>query len=496
LKKKRIEMEVVGRELVFDIDVNDYTPWGVDDQDIDQCDRAWKVVAIGMELVKLVLRKHFGFHNFVLVYSGRRGAHLTVYDTRAYFLDDQSRNAIVAYLQPQRNETSSAPSNVYCDIINIPGFHKIYESHVQPFWERFCILPRAQGGMGALDGSIDKDNFMNTWGNGYAKSQLVTDHLDGQAAWGAICEFAKKSRYPQCTWNSLKGAVLCYVWPRLDSAVSTQRAHLTKSMFAVHPKTGRICLPVFGNPSLFDPSMCPQYATMMSTHMSRSDGREGEEAAEEEQRAARMWTLFNEAVESTRSFAQEHMRNSASETWVKSSLDEAHNGIYCMTGIDTKLKEKTGVVQCYPTRSRVCADVVRVYSAVASSADPTKVVVGFHTEVRTLAAVIPAGYSLPFRAKQYFPSNAFLEAILRAKNSPGTEVVCDRAYVCVDFKGASSDQLSACRVQMERLTRPLSTRRPLCSVNATWDTCSIHTVLAEQVKQHWKNTVKQLAVHA
>ena len=82
-KKKGLEMSPVERELVFDIDVNDYDVWGIDANDIDSCDYAWPVVAFGMKMVKHVLQHHFGFENMLLVYSGRRGAHMSVYDARA-----------------------------------------------------------------------------------------------------------------------------------------------------------------------------------------------------------------------------------------------------------------------------------------------------------------------------------------------------------------------------------------------------------------------------
>jgi len=88
------------RELVFDIDVNDYSTWGVDPGDIGSCDAAWHIVAFGMVVVRHIMEKHYGFKNMLLVYSGRRGAHLTVYDARACELTDEARAAIAGYLSP------------------------------------------------------------------------------------------------------------------------------------------------------------------------------------------------------------------------------------------------------------------------------------------------------------------------------------------------------------------------------------------------------------
>lgn len=61
-----------------------------------------------------------------------------------------------------------------------------------------------------------------------------------------------------CGQVFLKDVMIQFAYPRLDIGVSKQMNHLLKSPFVVHPKTGRVCVPI--DPDRlddFDPAKVP-----------------------------------------------------------------------------------------------------------------------------------------------------------------------------------------------------------------------------------------------
>ena len=77
--------------------------------------------------------------------------------------------------------------------------------------------------------------------------------------------------------NAVQDIVLQYTYPRLDAEVSKHRNHLLKAPFCVHPKTGRVCVPV--DPSeidKFNPDTVPTVGQLLQELNNVSTETEGE----------------------------------------------------------------------------------------------------------------------------------------------------------------------------------------------------------------------------
>lgn len=234
------------RELVFDIDLTDYDPIRTSASGADITLRCWKFMTVAVKIINERLRKDFGFKHLFWVYSGRRGVHCWVCDKRALKLEDSARAAIAEYLSvlkgtemadfrgamhPLLRETYPILEDVFLnDTIQEHGQALLSDSS---HWHRVLqFVPEDDDLHSDVTSRWRKcDSPIARWN---AFKQLIARRLKA----------THKIELKRQLENLPEKIIFTCVYPRLDVNVSTHRNHLLKSPFCVHPKTGRVCVPL------------------------------------------------------------------------------------------------------------------------------------------------------------------------------------------------------------------------------------------------------------
>lgn len=251
----------VERELVFDIDLTDYDDVRTCGQGGHICNKCWPLMAVAIQLLDAGLREDFGFQHVLYVFSGRRGVHAWVCDERARTLTDEQRSAVASYFSVYKGQEKGA-AKLATTLDDHPSVSRAYEILLTAFEE--FILPN----QALLEDASHQDTVL-----GYVPSDAVRASIkhrwtiNGTAGndisvrrWhivkeeiarekeallrGANSRSLEALRSAKQLEKGLKDIILAYAYPRLDVEVSKKMNHLLKAPFCVHPKTGKICVPI------------------------------------------------------------------------------------------------------------------------------------------------------------------------------------------------------------------------------------------------------------
>uniref|UniRef100_A0A8C7UVN6 DNA primase n=1 Tax=Oncorhynchus mykiss TaxID=8022 RepID=A0A8C7UVN6_ONCMY len=230
--------QALEKELVFDIDMTDYDDVRSCCSGADICPKCWTLMTIAIRILDRALRDDFGFRHCLWVYSGRRGVHCWVCDEAARKLSVVARSAVAEYLSLVKGGDETVRKVVLSDPIH--PFITESLTVVERYFSQYALL--GQDILGSKE-AVDK-----------VLALLPEDIL-------FLCYF-QTEKNPEMRWDTLRSMaqdkrttakkghyfemeiMLQYCYPRLDVNVSKGVNHLLKSPFSVHPKTGRISVPI------------------------------------------------------------------------------------------------------------------------------------------------------------------------------------------------------------------------------------------------------------
>lgn len=199
---------------------------------------------IGAKVLKAVLTREFGFKQLLFVFSGRRGFHCWVADREARDLSQDARKAIADYF----SVVTGGQSMVKRVTLNsAQGIHPMIQKALEVIDQDFEDL------------MVNKQDFLAS----QHLVQNVIDLCDDTSLKDTLIDKCKlTSNSSKDCWNNMvaqsnkykgkRGKInyfiqevkLQHCFPRLDANVTRGLNHLLKLPFCVHPKTGKICVPI------------------------------------------------------------------------------------------------------------------------------------------------------------------------------------------------------------------------------------------------------------
>ncbi|KAK4807290.1 hypothetical protein QYF61_006351 [Mycteria americana] len=248
------------------------------------CSKCWTLMTIAVRVIDRALVEDLGMKHRLWVYSGRRGVHCWVCDDAVRKWSPALRAAAVEYLTLVKGGAETVKKVNLSEPIHpfirrsVSVVEKYFDAYAlvgqdilgsPESWDKVLALVPEDILPGAAPPSRVRREGLHR-GSGVGRPQH-REPLQG--------EFPKKRDSVQ-RWELLKGRMertrraagtgkstpcyadweimLQYCFPRLDINVSKGVGHLLKSPFSVHPKTGRISVPLdLQRLDQFDPFAVP-----------------------------------------------------------------------------------------------------------------------------------------------------------------------------------------------------------------------------------------------
>eukprot|EP00873_Tetraselmis_striata_P042106 jgi/Tetstr1/462370/TSEL_007376.t1 len=254
----------VERELVFDIDMTDYDDVRTCCSAGAICKSCWPLMSIAITIIDRGLRDDFGFENILWVFSGRRGVHCWVCDESARMLTDAQRSGVASYFSIYKGqEQNGGLTKALVNLGSAPRLHPSMEAALETLekaWREVYlpnqkILETEEGCEAILQYVPDEDvkyEVRSKWAKRPRKAQQDSTDVSLQRWDELVSEIDRHINSSSMKDKRLKSALgrskleilFAYLYPRLDVEVSKKMNHLLKAPFCVHPKTGKVCVPI------------------------------------------------------------------------------------------------------------------------------------------------------------------------------------------------------------------------------------------------------------
>lgn len=222
------------RELVFDLDADDFKDIKCCCGDSEICEKCWPYMECALECLIKALTENFGFKHILPVFSGRRGIHIWVCDRRARELSGPVREKIVKYLnlreivsRPEWRVDSCPLAKSMLSLCE-DYFLTIVEN--QHIFTNEDISKEVEKLVGSKWMEVINDGLLEYTGSLRSKWPVIKEKKITNTP------FYKTPQYYRLIFN--------FSFPRLDANVTTTMNHLLKSPFSYHPKSGFISVPI------------------------------------------------------------------------------------------------------------------------------------------------------------------------------------------------------------------------------------------------------------
>lgn len=259
----------VERELVFDIDMTDYDDVRYCCSGADVCLDCWPLMTAAIKVIDTTLRDDFGFNHILWVFSGRRGVHCWVCDGKARRLSNEQRAAIADYFHLyQGNENSRKKISLTGPVLHpflarsyIEVLKDSFESKLLCSQKIFSTEERYEKILDMIHDESITSELRGRWQDNRRPSKNDVNLV----RWEQLKNMLQSGKHKsQGMRRHVEEIVFSFTYPRLDLEVTKHMNHLLKAPFCVHPKTGRICVPI--DPERcdeFDPTTVPTVAQLL-----------------------------------------------------------------------------------------------------------------------------------------------------------------------------------------------------------------------------------------